>query len=412
MAAAYDALLVLAGLAILATTLGVRLLNRLNLPKFFVYLPVGVLVGPYALGLAPDDPLDAMEVMERVAEFAVLVSLVLAGLKIGRPLRPRSWRSTARLILLVMPLSILAFALGGAWLLGLALGPAILLGALLAPTDPVLAGAVQIERPTEDDEMRFGLTSEAGLNDGFAFPFVFLGLYLTLRADEWPALATYWLLKDLLYAGAVGLVGGWALGRIGGRWFLARAKADSVSHQRRELLPLALLLVAYGAVQLLGGYGFLAAFAAGLGFRRSIGDEHDDLLEFSDVTGLLEALAEAAVVILLGALLRPADLLALGWGGLLLVAAGILVVRPLVTWVSTMGGGFACSDRLHWAWFGIRGVGSLYYVAFAITFGLDEPLARTLFAVVALTVLASNLVHGVTAYLAVRRLAGRWLVQT
>lgn len=412
MQGAYDGLLVLAGLALLATTLGIRLLNRFNFPKFFVYFPVGILAGPYALRLAPDDPLDWMGVLERVAEFAVLVSLVVVGLKIGRPLRWRAWRSTARLILLVMPLSIAAFALTGSLALGLAMGPAILLGAILAPTDPVLAGAVQLERPTEDDEMRFGLTSEAGLNDGLAFPFVFLGLYLTLRADEMPGLLAYWALKDVLYAGALGLAAGWLLGHLGGRWFLERADEGHVSHQRRELIPLALLLVAYGAVQILGGYGFLAAFTSGLGFRRAIRDEHDDLVEFTDVTSVLEALAEAACIILLGALFRPGDILALGWGGLVLALVGLLVLRPLVTWVSTLGGGFTTHDRLHWCWFGIRGIGSLYYVAFAITFGLDDPLARTLFAATTLVVLASNVLHGATAYPAVRRLGGRWLVQT
>ena len=412
MAGAYDMLMVLAGLALLGTTLGLRVLNRLNFPKFFIYFPVGLLAGPHVLGLAPGDPLDAMEVFERITEFAVIVSLVVAGLKIGRPLRWGQWRSTARLILLVMPLSILAFALSGNLLLGLALGPAILLGAILAPTDPVLAGAVQLERPTEDDELRFGLTSEAGLNDGFAFPFVYLGLYLTLRADELPGIMVYWALKDFVYAIVLGLAAGWLLGRVGGHFFLDRAEEDSVSRQRRELIPLALLLIAYGAVQLLGGYGFLSAFASGLGFRRAIKDEHEKLQTFTDVTSALEAVAEAASVIFLGALFPARDVIALGWGGIALAIAAVFVIRPAVVWLSTMGGGFRARDRVYWAWFGIRGIGSLYYMAYAITFGLETALAREIFAVTALIVILSNVLHGVTAYPAVRRLGGRWLVQT
>jgi len=409
---AYDALMVLAGLALLGTTLGLRTLNRLNFPKFFVYFPVGILAGPYVLGLAPQDPLDGMEVLERVTEFAVIVSLVVAGLKIGRPLRWGPWRSTARLILLVMPLSIGAIALVAHVLLGLPLGPAILLGAILAPTDPVLAGAVQLDRPSEDDEGRFGLTSEAGLNDGFAFPFVYLGLYLTLRGDEWPGLGYYWLLKDLLYAIVVALVAGYVLGRLGGRWFLWRADEDAVSRHRREIIPLALLLVAYGAVQIVGGYGFLSAFASGLGFRHAIREEHDDLRVFTDVTGLFEALAEAASIILLGALFRGADVLGVGLGGVALALALILVLRPAIVWASTARGGFRRQDRALWAWFGIRGIGSLYYLAYAITFGLDDPLARMLFGTVMIVVLLSNVLHGVTAYPTVRRLGGRWLVHT
>jgi len=406
----HDAIFVLAGLALLATTLGLTALNRLAFPKFFVYFPAGLLLGPSLLGLAPRDAQDGMQVLERVTEFAVIVSLIVAGLKIGRPFSWSAWRSTSRLILFVMPLSILGIALVGHLALGLPPGPAILLGAILAPTDPVLAGAVQLERPTEDDTMRFGLTSEAGLNDGFAFPFVFLGLYLTLRADAWPALGVYWLLKDLLYAVAIGLLAGYLAGRVGGRWFLRRARQEAVSRHRREIVPLALLLVAYGSVQLLGGYGFLAAFAAGIGLRHAIRDQHDDLREFTDATGLFEALAEAASIILLGALFRGADVLALGLGGIVLAAATLLLVRPLVVWVSTMRGGFTRAERALWAWFGIRGIGSLYYLAFAITFGLPDGLARTLLGAVTLVVLVSNVLHGVTAYPVVRRLGGRWLV--
>lgn len=409
---AYDALLVLAGLALLATTLGLRTLNRLNFPKFFVYFPVGLALGPLLLGVVPADPLASMEVLERVTEFAVIVSLMVAGLKIGRPFRWRAWRSTTRLILLAMPLTILAIAFLGHWTLGFPLGLALLLGAILAPTDPVLAGAVQLDHPSEDEESRFGLTSEAGLNDGFAFPFVYLGLYLTLRADEWPGLGLYWLAKDLLYAIAIALAAGLFFGHVGGRWFLRRARQDAVSRHRREIIPLALLLVAYGAVQLVGGYGFLSAFAAGLGFRRAIGDEHEGLHEFTDVTGLFESLAEAACVILLGALVRGSDLLALGWGGAALAVGTIFVLRPLIVWASTVGGGFTRQQRGLWAWFGIRGIGSLYYLAFAITFGLPEETGRMLFAAVVAVVLLSNVVHGVTAYPAVRRLGGRWLVHT
>lgn len=407
----YDLVLVLAGVALLVTALGLRTLNRLNFPKFFIYFPVGVVAGPHVLALAPRDPQDAMALLERVAEMAVIISLVVAGLKIRRPLKWHSWRSTSRLILLVMPLSIFAIAVTGHWALGLALGPAILLGAILAPTDPVVAGAVQIERPTEDDELRFGLTSEAGLNDGLAFPLVYLGLYLTLRADELPGILAYWALKDVAYAIAVGLVAGWLFGHVAGRGFLRQAEDEAVSEQRRELIPLALLLVAYGAVELLGGWGFLAAFASGLGFRRAIGDQHEHVTTFTSVTGVLEGVAEAAAVILLGALFPWAQVLALGVGGWVLALATLFLIRPAVVWVSTLRAGFTRRDRIYWAWFGIRGIGTLYYLAYAATHGIDEPLAGTLFAASALVVILSNIVHGVTAYPAVRRLGGRWLVQ-
>jgi sodium/hydrogen antiporter len=126
-------------------------------------------------------------VLERVAELAVIISLIVLGIRIGRPLSWSGWQSTLRLILIVMPATILAAALTGMWLLGLALGPAILLGAILAPTDPILAGPLEEESLEDESEDRFGLSSEAGLNDGFAFPFIYLGLYLT-----WPRSRQAW----------------------------------------------------------------------------------------------------------------------------------------------------------------------------------------------------------------------------
>lgn len=394
----YELLLAAAGMALLVTTLGVRLLNRLDLPKFFVYFPVGLLAGPLAFGLARGTSLSWLEVLERVTEFAVIVSLLVAGLKIGRPFTWKGWHSTARLILLVMPLTIAAIALTGHWVLGLALGPAILLGAILAPTDPVLAGAVQLDRPADDDDTRFGLTSEAGLNDGFAFPFVYLGLYLTLRADEWPGLGVYWLLKDVLYAVPFGLAVGGVIGYAGGRYLVARADEEALNHRRRTIIPLGLLLVAYGVAETLGTYGFLAAFATGLGFRRAIEERKKALERFAEFSESIESLGEAGSIILLGMIFPAVAIMQLGASGVAVALASILLIRPLVVALSLIGARFDWQPRIYWAWFGIRGIGSLYYLSFAITFGLPETLAWKLFAATALVVVISNVLHGVSVY--------------
>ena len=121
-----------------------------------------------------------------------------AGLGLDRPVGWRRWAVTWRLLGIVMPLSIAAAALLGSWLLGLAPAAALLLGAALAPTDPVLAGEVQVGEPATEpvegedleraeDEVRFGLTSEAGLNDGLAFPFVYAAIALAEQGSDLPA---------------------------------------------------------------------------------------------------------------------------------------------------------------------------------------------------------------------------------
>jgi sodium/hydrogen antiporter len=393
---AYDLLLVLVGLTLLAITLGAHLMERLNLNSSYLYLLVGVAAGPLLLGLGPDDPLQAIPVLERVAELAVIISLIVLGLRIGRPLSWQGWRSTSRLILLVMPATIAAVAGLAILLFGLALGPAVLLGAILAPTDPILAGPLEEESTEEDPEDRFGLSSEAGLNDGFAFPFVYLGLYLTLRPDEWTAWMGAWLLWDLLFAVGLGLPAGWFLGRACGRLYVRLLRRDHVSHKRRRFVPLALLFAAYGAVEALGGYGFLAAFTAGLGFRRAFQDHPDQLTPFADFTESVDELAKAAVLVLMGALIPWTAIWALRGPLLAFALALLLVLRPGLTLLATLGGGFRGGDRAYWAWFGIRGIGSVYYLSYALRVGPERPELELLLVITLATVLASIFAHGLS----------------
>jgi sodium/hydrogen antiporter len=396
----YDLLLLFAGLALLAITLGRNLLEALNLNTTYVYLAVGVLAGPLLLGMGPEDPLEAAPVLERIAEAAVIIGLIVLGLRIGRPPAWRAWRSTSRLVLLLMPATILGVAALGMLLFGLAPGPAVLLGATLAPTDPILAGPLEEDSAREDPEDRFGLSSEAGLNDGFAFPFIYLGLYLTLWPEDWRGWLGWWVGLDLVWAVALALPAGWVLGRGCGRLFMERMHHHGVSHKRRLFVPLALLLAVYGLVEVLGGYGFLAAFTAGLGFRREVEDDLDRLTRFADFTESVDELAKAATLILLGAVIPWA---ALGELALPLVAFAlllILVVRPVLTLLATAGAGFAWPERRYWAWFGIRGIGSVYYLSYALRTGLAEGMAPgdadRLFAITAGTILVSVLVHGLS----------------
>jgi sodium/hydrogen antiporter len=404
---AYDLLLIAVGVALLVTTLGVSYLYRLNLSKSYVYLLVGLLAGPLVLGLAPENPLEAVPVLERVAEFAVILSLIVVGIRIGRPFTWSAWQSTMRLILIVMPVSIALVAVSGYWLIGLALGPAILLGAVLAPTDPILAGAIEEHSLDDESEDRFGISSESGLNDGFAFPFIYLGLSITAAPDLWQEWLPRWVLKDFLYGVALALPIGFILGRLTGMWYVERSRNRGVISKRSNFIPLAALLAIYGLVEAIGMYGFLASFAAGLGFRHALDTQRDALESFANFSDSVDDLAKAGTLIILGSMLRWGEFSAVGWELIVFALVLIFVIRPSVTLVATARSGFRWIHRIYWAWFGIRGVGSIYYVSYAIGLGVvADATARTLLTVTIGTVLASMLFHGLTVRPFIRRWEG------
>ena len=354
------------------------------------------------------DPLEDARVVERLAELAVVIALFSTGLKLDRELSWSAWGSVARLLAIVMPLTIAAIALFGGYVMGLSAAGAIVLGAALAPTDPVLAGDIGVGPPGEEDEREpnFAVTAEAGLNDGLAFPFVFLGLFLALddRGDRWLA---EWLLADVVYAIAAGL----AIGAAGG---YALAAAVVRLRDRRLLaveldgwVAVAAVLLVYGAAELAGGYGFLAAFAGGLGFRRYERD-HELNERVHDGAEVVEKFTELAAILLLGSMVTVAGWAEAGWAGAALAPLLLLMVRPVAVAVAFAGSGLPTRERVFLGWFGVRGVGSVYYAAAAIATGLladDE--AETIFWAVAVCVVASIVAHGITGSIGVRRLARR-----
>jgi NhaP-type Na+/H+ or K+/H+ antiporter len=393
----YAVALLAAGLALLLAVVALSREGGRAFTSATVYLFMGALVslGLSAVGVDLLDPLQDSLVIERAAELAVVIALFSAGIRLDRPLSLRGWASTARLIGLAMPLTIGLVALLGNLVMGLSWGAAIVLAAALAPTDPVLAGEVQVGPPGEggEEEPRFALTSEAGLNDGLAFPFVFLGLLVAEPGD--PSL-TNWLLADVLYGIAVGtLVGalaGWGL-----------AAATSALREREWLLAeydgwlaIAGVLVAYGAAEVLGAYGFLAAFAGGLAFRRHE-REHEYHQPVHRGIAELERVSELALVLLLGSTVTLVGLSEPGLGGLVLALALLFAIRPAAVLVSFLGSRLAPKERLFIGWFGVRGVGSFYYVAVAIGAGvLSAAESTAIYWTVIICVGLSIIVHGLT----------------
>jgi sodium/hydrogen antiporter len=373
----------------------------------YLGLGAGAAVAIGALDIAWIDPIADAELIEHLAEAAVVIALFSAGMKLDRPLTFRDWSTVARLLLLVMPLTIAAVALLGSALLGLSGAAALLLGAALAPTDPVLAGDIGVGPPGDEDEHEpnFALTAEAGLNDGLAAPFVLAGIFVAEQEADW---GLEWLAADVVYAIAIGIAIGAGTGTLAA-WSVKRLRSrDLLDATFDGFHAIASALVIYGLAELAGGYGFLGAFAGGIAFRRY---EHDHEVNATVHEGAerIEKLLELAVILLLGSMLTFAGLGTPGWQGWLLAVLLLAVVRPLACLVSLVGSRMDHpEEKAFVAWFGVRGVGTLYYLALIITSGAlaGEEQELVVWTCIA-AVLVSIVVHGVTAGPSLRALLVR-----
>ena len=371
---------------------------------------VCVLLGLGLFGLGwlrfDPDPRTYDTVVEKLCEAVVIISLMGAGLKIDRKIGLRSWATTWRLLGIAMPITILSVTLLGFYGLGLPVAMAVLLGASLAPTDPVLAAEVQVGKPRsgEEDEVRFALTSEAGLNDGLAFPFVHLALVIGLAAaasNGWPTLSDLggWFLVDVLWRVGAGIAVGWMVGR-GLGWLTFGRGRTKLSGTRDGLVAIGATLVAYGVAEVCHGYGFLAVFVAALVLRdRERNHEyHEALHDFSEQ---IERLLMMLVLVLFGGAITTGLFASLTWTDVLAALAIVFLIRPVAAWISLLGSGHPARERGLISFFGIRGIGSFYYIAYGINHG-DFGSSERLWAVVALVVLVSILVHGISATPAMR----------
>lgn len=429
--------LAMIGALLILAAVAQSFVQRLPLTMPMLYLAVGFALGPSGYGLNSVTPLQDAGMVERFAEFAVIIALFTAGLKVGIPLQSGYWAVPLRLAFGSMALTVALVAVIGVWSLGLSLGAAVLLGAIIAPTDPVLASDVQLVDSKDRDRIRIGLTGEAGLNDGTAFPFVMLGLGL-LGLHDIGAFGWRWVVFDLVW-GIVGGVGvGAALGYLVGRFIIYLRADRKEAAGLEEFLALGLIALAYGLAILVHSYGFLAVFAAGVGLRRSErqsvlgttrvssepsygGAKESDLTptrpevapagaaqEILHFNEQAEHIGEFIVVLLVGAMLSRDYVTPFV---LLFIAVLFVLIRPLAVWLGLLGSATRSPERGFMAWAGIRGIGSLYYLAYAIEQGLTPELAAQLTAITLAVITASILIHGLTvSYLMalyIRAKAGR-----
>jgi len=416
---------VIVGLLLVLMALAGSVLRRLPVSTAMLYLLVGLAVSPLGLQLVAPEAVGNAPVLERIAEVAVLLSLFTAGLKLSPGLRDRRWALPVRLAVNAMVLTVGLIAIA-AWLfLDLPLGACILLGAILAPTDPVLASEVQLQDPGDQDRLRFALTGEGGLNDGSAFPFVMLGLGL-LGLHDLGTWGWRWIVQDVLWATAAGLGVGWLLGIAVGRLVLHLRREHKEALGLDDFLALGLIALSYGCALLLHAYGFLAVFAAGVAMRRlerrQAGGEAslpaveqalvDPDLSVADNVAVdrkhapafmaravlafneqAEHIGEVAAVIAIGTLLWAVAWDAAAWWFVPLL---LLLIRPLAVRLGLGGARVLRGQRWLIGWFGIRGVGSLYYLMFAINHGLPAALADRMVALTLTVVVASIVVHGIS----------------
>ena len=363
-----------------------------NLPLTLPIICVAIGYGFFHLmgesGLTPRDYPTALTLL---TELTIIVSLTGAGLSIDKRLRWREWANTVRLIGLAMPLSIAAIAALGAFFLGLPWETAALIGAVLAPTDPVLAADVRVGPPQAEpeDEVRFSLTSEAGLNDGLAFPFTFLAIGLAANGVGWGSWTWEWLLLDVVWRVAAGVLAGWVIGSMLGN-IVYRMRQKIIARTGQGFAALGITFVAYAGAELIHGYGFVAVFVAALIMRRR--DNHNEynhrLYDFTEQT---EHLLMMTLLVLFGGSLAGPLLDGLTWPIFAAAVIVLFVIRPVVGMLSLAGSNMYRCERSIVSLFGIRGIGSFYYLAYATNienFG-DVDTAWTLISLVVLLSIVS-----------------------
>ena len=347
-------------------------------------------------GVAPH-PQEHLAITQRLTEFVVLIALMGAGLKLDRALAWVTCALTWRLLGIAMPLTIALLAVLGHALLGLGAAAAILLGASLAPTDPVLASDVQVGPPGEglEDEVRFTLTSEAGLNDGLAFPFVNLAIALALAGQTGEPWLVKWLTVDVLWKLSAGLVAGWIVGRVLGWLTFRLPNRARLSRTGDGFVALGITCLAYGLTEMIHGYGFLAVFVAALGLRSAERNSkyHEKLHDFTEQ---LERLTMMMLLVLFGGAIADGGLFrAVSFEVVVYALLAVFLVRPLSGWISLLGRDQRLDEKAVISFFGIRGLGSAYYLAYGLGHAkFEQP--DLLWSTTGLIVLISILLHGTT----------------
>ncbi|NKX50257.1 sodium:proton antiporter [Arthrobacter deserti] len=400
-----------AGAAVFAAAVLPKLLRNAPISMPMVFLGAGLLAFTVFPTLRDPDPVRYGTAATHLTEVCVIISLMGAGLALDRPLGLRRWATTWRMLGVAMPVCLVAVTLLGLWGLGLGLAAAILIAAALAPTDPVLASEVQVGEPADEggetekeDEIRFGLTSEAGLNDGLAFPFVYLAIAISTvgaAPSEW---FPHWFAVDVLWGIGIGLLAGFGSGKfLAALFFSAPRESIRLANHSQGFVALAATFLAYGLTELVEGYGFIAVFTCAVTIR-SVEHTHGYHRILHSYVEQLERLMTVVILVLLGGAIARGLLAGIGWAEVMFALAFLLLVRPVAGLLGLAGGQTGPRERIAISFFGIRGIGSLYYLAYAMKNGQFAATAEELWALAGLVVAMSIVLHGATTAPVMNRL--------
>ena len=399
----YNVFLLICGVAFLFGALFPVIFKRLPISLPILQVSFGILVGYFWVTLSFLDPLENGTIIEKLTEIVVLVSLVGAGIKIDTPLTWKLWRPTVWLLLITMPIGIFAMAVLGYYAFGLSIGAAVLLGAVLAPTDPVLASSIQVGPPNTgiEDTPRFTLTSEAGLNDGLAFPFVYLAIKIAEAYSEGQSftgeMLWSWFTHDVLWKIGAGIVVGVLVGK--GLAKLVFSKHTRETTMSQGYVIIALTLMAYGLAEYVHSYGFIAVFIAAFAFRRSECEHeyHHKLHDFAEQSeGLLMSLVLVTFGIFIGQGLQSG--VELTWRVYIVSFMFLLLIRPIGGLIALSFLNIPRTEKYAISVLGIRGIGTLYYLSYALNqdFFAEEDAVK-LWIVCTIVILSSIFMHGLSA---------------
>ncbi len=393
----YVIIITIIGLAALAMAWLPTILEKSFFSYPILFLLAGAILYVLPLDLPLPNPIWYETYAMHLTELSVIVSLMGTGLKLRRKFNWKNWKIPIKLVSVTMLLSIGILAFMGWWWLGLAPAAALLLGAVMAPTDPVLAEQVQVGPPDEEaeDDVRFSLTAEAGLNDGTAFPFTWLAIVIAVAAGTGEEWFTDWLLRDLLYRVVAGIVMGYLIGRGLAYLIFYLPKKGNFPKTRDGFVALSATLLTYGLTEMVHGYGFIAVFVAALTLS-SYEEGHEYHTEMHDFVSQVERILMVILLILFGGSLVSGLLEHLTWQGALLGLSFLFIIRPLTAYLAVFNEKAPTREKIAISFFGIRGIGSFFYLAFAL-----DKLAFTdgdqLWSIVGFIVMISIVLHGVTA---------------
>lgn len=386
------------------------LLKKLPFTSSVVYLLFGLLLGSHGLHLVRLNSLEHTTIIEIISELTVIISLFTVGLKLRLKLSDPLWLMPLSLATISMIITVGLIAGLGYYFLDLGLGQSILLGAILSPTDPVLASEVQLKHPGEKNSMKFILTTEGGMNDGTAFPFVMLGLgIMGIEGGKWGV--NNWILKDLLWAISAGIASGVISGILVTK-IATHVKEVRKSFYLEDFLTIASITLSYGIATQIHSYGFLAVFANALTIRqldmkkfksdKSNTEDRipDNVLSFNEQ---LERIFEVVSVGTVGLLI---NLRTFSWGALIIALSVIFIIRPIAVFLGTSLSSLDLKEKTFLSWFGVRGIGSIYYLYFAINHTGAIEDRSTLINYTLWTILFSIFIHGISAKIILKRYGG------